>query len=512
MAQDYRRVDEHTLLTAVRDGHPLALAEAYHRTVPAAHAVARRLLTSAADIEELLLATYRTMWDSPPEDGALEGWVRRTVWSGGTDRLRARGSGPASPSVASLLPDLPPPDVRFLDAAERAISELPEAERRALLLAHDKGIGTPEQDQGADSALVQALTILAGAETSTADRSALEEDGCDDLSLLGDWCLGLVAGPAAAVIEQATEERPGCAALLRALRRGRRRIEGLPATPDMGHRILVTVLSGAAPLSAAAATAAAAPAADDVVLIGGGEEAPTAPPAEAVAADIGAADDGERPYAEEDVSTDGGLAAVLDTDDDPFADLREEQDHDESGPAAPAAPAVLDTDELSVVEPAADEADGPESAPLVPEDADDGDWAPTPGDTAELRLSDILAGDEEDEDPFALLEAEDAEEHEPASADPYAALRDIPEADTSETADGTGAAKVPAMAAAGQTLPGAGDLDGAEEVYVEGQEDLASARAPRRGFGAFLLYWLLPILAGGGLGLVVAFLVFDGAA
>ena len=79
---------------------------------------------------------------------------------------------------------------------------------------------------------------------------------------LGDWVLGLLPADAAASLAADVAARPECTTLAKALRRGRRRLEGLPPTPDMGQRVLVTVLAGApAPLRAAPAAGTAAPAA-----------------------------------------------------------------------------------------------------------------------------------------------------------------------------------------------------------------------------------------------------------
>lgn len=244
-ALDFRRAHESVVLDALAAGHPLALAETYHRSVPAAHAVARRLMSNAEAVEQLLLDVYQQLWDSPPSSGPVEGWVRRATWAKGVETLRLGSTAPNSPSAAGLLPDLPAPNVRFLDAAERAIAELPDDERRALLLVHDKGVPTTAQESGTADALSRALINLAGPETSTGDRAALHEDGCGDLAGLGDWCLGVAGAREEAAVLTAIDSRPGCAAKARAVRRGRRRIEGLPATPDMGQRILVTVLTGA---------------------------------------------------------------------------------------------------------------------------------------------------------------------------------------------------------------------------------------------------------------------------
>ncbi|MDQ3538998.1 MAG: hypothetical protein M3415_09425, partial [Actinomycetota bacterium] len=73
---DYRRADERGVVAGLRQRDPLALAEAYHRSVPAAYACARRLLGSSDDVEALLRTVYAELWASPPDGAGLEGWVR----------------------------------------------------------------------------------------------------------------------------------------------------------------------------------------------------------------------------------------------------------------------------------------------------------------------------------------------------------------------------------------------------------------------------------------------------
>lgn len=238
---DHRRSSEPELLDALRSRDPLALAEAYHRSIAAAHACARRLLATSAEIEGLLRAVYMELWSEPPLGEALEAWVRGRCFALAAGHLRAQGRPAASPSTALLLPDLGAPDVRYLDVAERALADLEETPRMALLLAHDRGVASVRQEiPDADAALSSALETLAGPEP--AGEAATED--CADLPLLADWSLGLVEPQRAGEIAAAVAARPGCAARARTLRRGRRRLEGLPPTPDMGQRILVMVLTG----------------------------------------------------------------------------------------------------------------------------------------------------------------------------------------------------------------------------------------------------------------------------
>ena len=442
-AADHRRSTEPELLQALGARDPLALAETYSRTVPAAHAVARRLVASTGDVEALLLAVYADLWASPPPDGPLERWVRQRTWALGVEQLRRRGEPASAPSAAGLLPDLPAPDVRYLDAAERALAELPDDHRRALLQAHDQGIPSTQQAAGADYALRAALLSLAGPETSASDRTALEGDLCDDVGAFGDWCLGVADPAAAQAVDAAIASRPGCAALSRALRRGRRRIEGLPATPDMGHRILVSVLAGR---SSTLGEAAVAPA-----------PTPGTPGGPDVA--VGAAG---RP---------AGVGGLFDSDTDELAAMREQEEELRFGgggaataAAAPAGASADPSPELLQTRPV-----GARSA--LDDAAEDTPWQPAPEtvSTGELRLSEILAADDDG-----------------APAGPYASLREL-----------TGERE---LAAAGvrsaYTEPD--DLDDADDLPARG-------RGGASGF-VLVLAWVVPILAGSLVGLVLAML------
>ena len=240
---DHRRASEEDLVAALQRRDPLALAEAYHRTIPSAHAVARRLLSASAEVEALLREVYSQLWSSPPGGVSLEGWVRARCFAAAADDLRERDAAPASPSLTAVLPELPRPEGRYLDAAERALADLADEQRRALLLAHDKGVSTEEQNvPNASMSLVEALLALAGPEPGS---DVPDPSACANVPLLGDWVLGLLPPGRAAAVAQEVAARPECTMLAKALRRGRRRLEGLPPTPDMGQRVLVVVLAGA---------------------------------------------------------------------------------------------------------------------------------------------------------------------------------------------------------------------------------------------------------------------------
>jgi DNA-directed RNA polymerase specialized sigma24 family protein len=236
--RNHRRSTEPELLEALARREPLALAEACSRTLAVGYAVGRRLLT-ASDIEALLLELYTSMWESPPTDVPLERWVRTRCCELALAELREQGTAPAAPSAHVLAPDLPEPSTTYLDTTERALASLSEAERLAVLRAHDGGVPSSEQGEGAGPRLVRSLRVLADPASEDTTSDDIDPDG-----RLADWVLGLLPLEEAAALEQEVVGDPLRSAALQVLRRGRRRIEGLPPTPDLGPRLLAAVLSG----------------------------------------------------------------------------------------------------------------------------------------------------------------------------------------------------------------------------------------------------------------------------
>lgn len=235
---DHRRRSDVEVLALLRSGDALAFAEAYRRTADAAHGCARRLFASPTEVEALLRVVYTELWATPPNDEALERWVRGRCFTLGTAHLEETGRVPAAPSLAAYLSGGRPPVTGGADVVEAALASLPPPDLQALLLAHDRGVPTSEQpDPDAPGALARALLALA--EDDPAGARGV------DVAPLADHALGLLRPLDATRVAETIARDAGAAALLRTYRRGRRRLEGLPPTADMGQRILVAVLSGA---------------------------------------------------------------------------------------------------------------------------------------------------------------------------------------------------------------------------------------------------------------------------
>ena len=239
---DHRGTDDASLVRAVADGDAIALAEAYHRTIAAAHACARRLLASPVEIEALLRSVYSELWEEPPVDEALEGWVRARCFTLGTGYLRQRGLAAPSASLAAWTPGIDGDNHNGgHDPLERMIAELTTEQQAALVRAHDQGLRTAEQeDAEAGFALQHALLVLASPLTDD-ERHAAEM--CSSGVALANWIFGLLPPHEAATVPGTAAEPTPCGRLAGVLRRARRRFEPLPPTPDLGHRVLAWVLS-----------------------------------------------------------------------------------------------------------------------------------------------------------------------------------------------------------------------------------------------------------------------------
>ncbi|HEX6255066.1 MAG TPA: hypothetical protein VFZ70_04585 [Euzebyales bacterium] len=238
---DHRSTDDLRLVRAVADGDAIALAEAYHRTITAAHACARRLLASPVEVEALLRSVYAELWEEPPVEDALEGWVRARSFALGTGYLRQRGLAAPSPSLAAWTSGVDADERNAAnDPLERMIGELERDQQAALVRAHDQGIPTSDQEEGAGEALKHALLALASP-LSDAERHAAEM--CNSGVALANWIFGLLPPHEAATVPGTAAEPTPCGRLAGVLRRARRRFEPLPPTPDLGHRVLAWVLS-----------------------------------------------------------------------------------------------------------------------------------------------------------------------------------------------------------------------------------------------------------------------------
>lgn len=156
MAKDAQlEISDDALLVLYANGDPDAARALAARLVPRILGYATRLLgdrTEAEDIaQEVMLRLWRMAPDWRPGAAQVSTWVYRVTANLCTDRLRA-----AKRKQAQALDDVAEPQdgaasvvAQMIDAdrqaaLERALADLPERQREAVILRHIEGLANPQ--------------------------------------------------------------------------------------------------------------------------------------------------------------------------------------------------------------------------------------------------------------------------------------------------------------------------------------------------------------------------------
>lgn len=156
MAKDAQlEISDDALLVLYANGDPDAARALAARLVPRILGYATRLLgdrTEAEDIaQEVMLRLWRMAPDWRPGEAQVSTWVYRVTANLCTDRLRA-----AKRKQAQALDDVAEPQdgaasvvAQMIDAdrqaaLERALADLPERQREAVILRHIEGLANPQ--------------------------------------------------------------------------------------------------------------------------------------------------------------------------------------------------------------------------------------------------------------------------------------------------------------------------------------------------------------------------------
>jgi RNA polymerase sigma-70 factor (ECF subfamily) len=128
-----------------------AAADLYDRYASHVYALARRVVGSDADAEDIVQEVFLQAWRSAaaydPGRGTVLAWLLVMTRTRGIDRLRARQSRPAGDSTK--LPELPVDDTPALDLllvaeegdrVREALQLLPAEQRTPLELAYYEGL------------------------------------------------------------------------------------------------------------------------------------------------------------------------------------------------------------------------------------------------------------------------------------------------------------------------------------------------------------------------------------
>ena len=143
---------DEALLARYAAGEAVAARALVARLTPRVFAVARRMLGSEAEAEEVAQDALVRLWRIAPDwregEARVSTWLYRVTVNLCTDRLRRRRETPLDPE-ADYADDAPPVERRLQDAdraaaLERALAALPERQRQVVALRHLEGLSNPE--------------------------------------------------------------------------------------------------------------------------------------------------------------------------------------------------------------------------------------------------------------------------------------------------------------------------------------------------------------------------------
>ena len=148
--QKIGEVSDAQLVTAIARYSEVALAEAYRRHGGAVYGLARRVLNSTTEAEDVTQDVFLRLWNQPERFDA-DRWSLRSfllaqsharavdaIRSLNSRRLReAREAGRTASAAYDMQHEVW--DLALADQVSRALAKLPEEERRAIELAYFEG-------------------------------------------------------------------------------------------------------------------------------------------------------------------------------------------------------------------------------------------------------------------------------------------------------------------------------------------------------------------------------------
>ncbi len=153
----FRSSDDLALVKRVVDRRQEALAELYDRYSPLLLAVARRILGSPSDAEEVLQETFFQAWNQAERydsgRSSVSTWLVLIARSRALDRLRQRQSRERTASAAEAEPKNPDASARFDEnvltqerrkRVQKAMAGLPGEQKQVLELAFFEGLSQTE--------------------------------------------------------------------------------------------------------------------------------------------------------------------------------------------------------------------------------------------------------------------------------------------------------------------------------------------------------------------------------
>lgn len=177
------------LLAKFATGDQAAARLLTERLLPGTLRQAWRMLGDEAEAEDVAQEAMLRLWRQAPDwrtgEAKVSTWLYRVTRNLCIDRLRRRRATAPIDDVAEPADPAPSVLARLADtersrALARAIAELPDRQRRALVMRHFDDLGNPEIGARLGCSVEAVESLLARARRQLARRMAEEERETDD--------------------------------------------------------------------------------------------------------------------------------------------------------------------------------------------------------------------------------------------------------------------------------------------------------------------------------------------
>lgn len=185
-----RPLDENAaLLARFAEGDQSAARLLTERLLPGALRQAWRMLGDEADAEDVAQEAMLRLWRQAPDwrsgEAKVSTWLYRVTHNLCIDRIRRRRPGASLDDVAEPADPAPSVLARLTEdersrALATAIAELPERQRKALVLRHFEELGNPEIGERLGCSVEAVESLLARARRQLAKRMAEQERETDN--------------------------------------------------------------------------------------------------------------------------------------------------------------------------------------------------------------------------------------------------------------------------------------------------------------------------------------------
>ena len=162
-------LSDDALLALYGNGDSMAAASLTARLTPLVFRLAKRLLSDAAEAEDVTQEAMLRLWKIAPEwrqgEAKVSTWLYRVTTNLCTDRLRKR-RGVALDAIAEPMDDTPGIEARMIsdnraEALNGALAKLPDRQREAVVLRHIEGLANPEIAEVLDISVEAVESLIA---------------------------------------------------------------------------------------------------------------------------------------------------------------------------------------------------------------------------------------------------------------------------------------------------------------------------------------------------------------